>query len=240
MSFPTTHWTMLAEATLNGDTRGRQALEQMCREYHRPVFKVLRVRGFSEVEAEDLTQQFFLLLFETQAWKRADRQRGKFRSYLLGILTHMLQHEWAAQYRQKRGGGQVIESLEAVQSDGTEVTAPEEAETALTFDREWALRLIQAAFSHVESEYAEAGRAEEFAVLRRFLPGVEAPLRYDEAARLLGRTEGVVKSQIHRLRDGYRRTLRAMVAHTVSAAHEVDEELAYLHTVLTLPQRDTA
>ena len=64
---------MLAEATLNGDTQGRMALEQMCRDYYRPVFVVLRACGFAADEAEDLTQEFFLRLFESNAWKRADR-----------------------------------------------------------------------------------------------------------------------------------------------------------------------
>jgi RNA polymerase sigma-70 factor (ECF subfamily) len=86
MSFPTTHWTLLAEATLHGDTRGRCALEQMCRDYHRPVFVVLRARGFAPAEAEDLTQDFFLRLFESKAWKRAERGKGRFRSFLLGAL----------------------------------------------------------------------------------------------------------------------------------------------------------
>lgn len=229
---------MLAEATLNGDTRGRSALEQMCREYHRPVFVVLRARGFGEDEAEDLTQQFFLELFETEAWKRAERGKGRFRSFLLGTLTHMLQHEWTAKTRLKRGGGACAESLEAARENGDELAAADDPHMEIVFDREWALRLIQAAFAKVEGDFAEAGRAEEFAVLRRFLPGVEKPLRYDEAAHLLGKTEGVVKSLIHRLRESYRGTLRSLVARTVSAAHEVDEELAYLHTVLAAPPRD--
>jgi RNA polymerase sigma-70 factor (ECF subfamily) len=229
---------MLAEATLNGDTRGRSALEQMCREYHRPVFVVLRARGFAEQEAEDLTQDFFLRLFESSAWKRAERGKGRFRSFLLGTLTHMLQHVWVSSQRQKRGGGTRIESLEAAQEKGGEAAAADEGNTEMVFDREWALRLIQSAFAKVEGEFEEAGRAEEFAVLRRFLPGVEVPLRYDEAARLLGKSEGLVKSMIHRLRDDYRRALRGLVARTVSAAHEVDEELAYLHQVLAAPPRD--
>jgi RNA polymerase sigma-70 factor (ECF subfamily) len=240
MSFPTTHWTLLAEATLNGDTRGRSALEQMCRDYHRPVFVVLRARGFAEEEAEDLTQDFFLRLFESKAWKRAERSKGRFRSFLLGTLTHMLQHVWAAGQRQKRGGGTRTESLEAAQENGEMPAAPDEGNAETVFDREWALGLIQTAFVKVEGEFEDAGRAEEFAVLRRFLPGVEVPLRYDEAARLLGKSEGLVKSMIHRLRDDYRRALRALVARTVSAAHEVDEELAYLHQVLAAPPHDAA
>jgi RNA polymerase sigma-70 factor (ECF subfamily) len=231
---------MLAEATLSGDTHGRSALEQMCRDYHKPVFVVLRARGFAEQEAEDLTQDFFLRLFESQAWKRADREKGRFRSFLLGTLTHMLQHVWTAGQRQKRGGGTWTESLEAAQENGAISVAADDGSTEMMFDREWALRLIQAAFAKVEGDFVEAGRGGEFAVLRRFLPGVEVPLRYDEAARLLGKSEGLVKSMIHRLRDDYRRTLRGLVARTVSAAHEVDEELAYLHQVLAAPPRDAA
>jgi DNA-directed RNA polymerase specialized sigma24 family protein len=230
---------MLAEATLNGDTQGRMALEQMCRDYHRPVFVVLRARGFAEDEAEDLTQDFFLRLFESNAWKRADRGKGRFRSFLLGILTHMLQHEWTAEHRQKRGGGTPVESLEAAQEYGEGPVALDDGTTAPVFDQEWALRLIQSAFAKVESDFAAAGRAGEFAVLRRFLPGLEMPLRYDEAAQLLGKSDGVVKSMIHRLREDYRRALRGLVARTVSAAHEVDEELAYLHQVLAAPPRES-
>ena len=231
---------MLAEATLSGDTHGRSALEQMCRDYHRPVFVVLRARGYAEQEAEDLTQDFFLRLFESKAWKRAERGKGRFRSFLLGTLTHMLQHVWAAAQRQKRGGGTQTESLEAAQEQGEMPAAEDEGNMEAVFDREWALRLIQAAFAKVEEEFEEAGRASEFAVLRRFLPGVDVPLRYDEAAQLLGKSEGLVKSMIHRLRDDYRRALRALVARTVSAAHEVDEELAYLHQVLAAPARGPA
>jgi DNA-directed RNA polymerase specialized sigma24 family protein len=238
MSFPTTHWTMLAEATLNGDTAGRLALERMCREYHKPVFVVLRARGFAEDEAEDLTQDFFVRLFESNAWKRAERDKGRFRSFLLGTLTHMLQHVWTAGQRQKRGGGMHPESLDLLQEGGDVAVAADEGATEMMFDREWALRLIQSAFALVEGQFAEAGRTSDFEVLRRFLPGVESPLRYDEAARLLGKSEVLVKSMIHRLRDDYRRALRGLVARTVSAANEVDEELVYLHQVLTTPPPD--
>ncbi len=57
-------------------------------------------------------------------------------------------------------------SLEAAQANGEEVAASDDPHTEIVFDREWALRLIQAAFAKVEGDFAEAGRAEEFAVLR--------------------------------------------------------------------------
>jgi RNA polymerase sigma-70 factor (ECF subfamily) len=234
VSFPTTNWTLLAAATLDGNTQGRAALEALCRDYRRPVHAVLSARGFAAQEAEDLTQEFFLSLFETRAWKRADRDRGRFRSFLLGALAHMLDHVWRARFAQKRGGGESPVSLDAAADAGFEIAAPETMRSDV-FDREWALGLIQAAFAEVEREFAGAARVEEFAVLRRFLPGIEAPLRYDEAARLLGKSEGVVKSLVHRLRTRFREAVRRSVARTVAAAHEVEEELAYLHAVLAAP-----
>jgi RNA polymerase sigma-70 factor (ECF subfamily) len=151
----------------------------------------------------------------------------------------MLDHVWRARIAQKRGGGVSPMSLDAAADAGFEIAAPDAMGSDI-FDREWALGLIQAAFAEVEREFSDGGRAEEFAVLKRFLPGVEAPLRYDEAARLLEKSEGVVKSLVHRLRERFRETLRRAVARTVAAAHEVDEELAYLHAVLAAPARETS
>ncbi len=231
MTFPTTHWTLLAAATLNGDTRGRSALEEMCREYHRPVFVVLRARGFDESEAEDLTQDFFLKLFEAQVWKRADREKGRFRTFLLTVLFNMVDHIRRAQTAQKRGGGMVAASLESLAEEGVEVPEPD-VDTAKLFDREWAIKMLQSAFARIESEFEAAGKKAEFSVLRRFLPGVEAPLKYDEAAALMSKPEGSVKAEVSRLRDRFREALRANVARTVTAAHEVDEELRHLYAVL--------
>jgi hypothetical protein len=132
------------------------------------------------------------------------------------------------------------DSLDAAGGQVAEGRIIGEADVETAFDREWALRLIRAAYLRVESDFTQEGRAGEFAVLRRFLPGVEQPVSYEDAARLLGKSDGVVKSMIHRLRRDYRAALRAQVARTVSAAHEVDEELAYLHQVLKSPPRTTA
>src|SRR5258708_11221906 len=64
MYFPTTQWSLLARASLHGETTARQALEDLCHRYWLPLHRYIRARGYAEAEAQDLTQGFFLHLLE--------------------------------------------------------------------------------------------------------------------------------------------------------------------------------
>ena len=59
-----------------------------------PLYTNVRRRGSSE-DAQDLTQAFFVRLFERDSLARADKHRGRFRSFLLSSLKHFLINEWA-------------------------------------------------------------------------------------------------------------------------------------------------
>jgi RNA polymerase sigma-70 factor (ECF subfamily) len=83
----------------------------------------------------------------------------------------------------------------------------------------------------------EKGR--EFEVLRQFLPGCDAPPTLEDAAASLGTNVNAFKAALHRLRERFRELLRTEVSKTVSAPHEVEEELQYLRSLLlhVPPQR---
>jgi RNA polymerase sigma-70 factor (ECF subfamily) len=146
-------------------------------------------------------------------------------------LNHLTMQHWRNQHREKRGGDLRRESLDALLEQGLEV-----AESAMpdadVFDREWAFALVGEAVGAVETEFAGRGQQREFALLRRFLPGLGAPPSYEDAARELGLSDSAMKAAVHRLRQRFREVLRAAVARTVAAPHEVDEELRYLGTLL--------
>jgi RNA polymerase sigma-70 factor (ECF subfamily) len=231
MAFPTTRWTLLAEATLHGDAAGRAALGQLCEQYRRPVVVYLEGRGLRREEAQDAAQDFLLKLVESGAWKRADQARGRFRTFLLAILNHTMMQAARNAHREKRGGGMPLESLDALAEQGCELADGAVPDAAL-FDREWAFTLVAETVAAVETEFAGRGQQREFALLRCFLPGPGAPPSYDDAARELGLSDSALKAAVHRLRQRFREVLRAAVARTVSAPHEVDEELRYLGTLL--------
>lgn len=223
---------MLAAATLNGDPAGRAALAKICAEYRAPVINFLRSRGHSAEAAEDLAQEFFVHLLESAAWKRADRARGRFRTFLLGALMHVLDHIRERTHAAKRGGGLGMESLDALLEAGFE-PASIPAETGRLFDREWALSLVESTLLALEDEFAQdaAGKA-TFSVLKRFLPGAELGLSSEEAAQALGVPVATAKTWVHRLRQRFRERLRAAVALTVSAPHEIEGELTHLREIL--------
>ena len=85
-------------------THAREALEKLCKAYWYPLFAFVRSRGHSTVDAQDLTQAFFARIIETDGFASADRERGRFRSYLLGAMKHFLANEWHRAKTQKRGG----------------------------------------------------------------------------------------------------------------------------------------
>jgi len=219
-------------ATLNGDTSSRAALAQMCADYREPLVIFLISRGYDNPTSEDLVQEFFLKLLESRAWKRADRERGRFRTFLLGALMHVTTHAREKADAAKRGGGIEHDSLDVLAEEGFEQgKIPQEIERR--FDSDWAFGLIKNTLHALADEFAADGCAEEFAALRCFLPGVEAPPSYEELSAKLRQPVAALKTKVHRMRGRFRELLRTAVARTVSAPHEVDEELAYLRTLLS-------
>lgn len=228
--FPTTNWGRLAQATRSGDSTGREALSVLCQEYRPPVVAYLRRRGWEESEAQDLAQEFFLRLLESRAWQRADPARGRFRTFLLGALAHVVLHEMERKGAAKRGEA-FLTSLDAMADEGFE--PPGFPPDAVAFDREWALSVVDQAFSALKRRFEEDGASAEFAVLQNFLPGAAGLLSYEVAAERLGSSLPKLKTNVHRLRQDFRFFLRAAVAQTVATPMDVDDELLHLRQVLS-------
>jgi DNA-directed RNA polymerase specialized sigma24 family protein len=232
MYFPTTHWTLLAKATINGETEARSALGELCQRYWSPLKQFIRSRGYSEAEAEDLTQEFLIHLLERSALRKPDPLRGKFRSFLLGALANFLSHERERRFAQKRGGQLQHLSFETLEQSEASFGPPLPDGEVAAFDRTWALTVVRIALERVERDYLEASKCELFAVLRAFLPGGNLPPSYEDAAAQAGLSVAAFNSEIHRLRRSFRECVYAEVIGTVGAPHEIDEEIAHLYRVL--------
>ncbi|PWU08290.1 MAG: hypothetical protein C5B50_29875 [Verrucomicrobia bacterium] len=232
MAFPTTNWSALAKATLHGDEQARGALESLCRDYWSAVHAFIRSRGVIEAEAQDLTQRFLAHVVEKSLFSRADPLRGRFRSFLLGALVRFLRD--AAQKREalKRGGGVPHVSLEgSIEQSGVEPSTSE-ADKVSSFDREWALSILERALGRIRSELSQNRPQSHYTVLKTFLPtGADAP-SYEQAASDLRISASALRSEVHRLRLRFRDLVRQEVAKTVSAPHEVVPEMDYLQSVL--------
>lgn len=224
MTFPDTTWTVLAQATIHGGESERAALGKLCERYWKPVASVMRSRGVPADRVEDLTQDFFVRLMEGGFFRRAERERGKFRSFLMNALKNFLADDARRTMAEKRGG-----QLERVElKDDVEMVEDDE----MRFDFAWAEALFDAAVEEVGKGMTERRGERGWEALRGFLTGTGPTLDYRELGDLLEIGEGGAKAEVSRMRAKFREQLRREVANTVGAPHEVDEELAYLKEVI--------
>ncbi|HEU5396062.1 MAG TPA: sigma-70 family RNA polymerase sigma factor [Verrucomicrobiae bacterium] len=231
--FATTRWSQVLTAGSNNSTEARSALEKLCQTYWYPLYAYVRWRGYSPEDAQDHTQEFFARLLERRWLERADRERGKFRSYLLSAMNHFLANEWHKARAQKRGGGAPSVPLQFDTAETRYGHEPADHRTPeQNYERRWALALLEEVLRRLAEDYRRDGRAELFAELKGCLVGESALQPYAELALKLQVTEGTVKSAVHRLRLRYRQLLREEIANTVAAPGEVNDELHHLFAVL--------
>jgi RNA polymerase sigma factor (sigma-70 family) len=231
-AFPQTQWSVVILAGQSDAGRRHKAFELLFRAYWYPLFSHLRSRGIGRVEAEDLLQGFFVHLVERETLARADRLKGSFRAFLIGCLRNFLANEREHATAAKRGGRASPISLDFDSAESSLIAeGPGPAEDAeRDFDQRWAYLLMHRALRELEMDYAE--RRPIYLALKEFLTHANEDSRAQVAARL-GMSDGAVKVAIHRLRARYRELLRAEVAKTVSAPHEIDAELRHLYDMLT-------
>lgn len=229
--FPNTSWGIVLAA--RDDESGREAFSTLGRRYWSPIYGSLQRQGFAPADAEDLVQGFFLHLIEHHTVARANPERGRFRSFLLGALRWFLANEHERERARKRGGESVFVPIDSGEVESALQHDRESRATLdLQFDRQWARALVRNALSALRAEYVESGQAQAYAILQPYLdPGVETP-SYATLATQLDRNEGAVKVAVHRLRGRFREVLRREVECTVATAQEVEDELAYLRDVL--------
>jgi RNA polymerase sigma factor (sigma-70 family) len=231
--FATTHWSVVLAAARSDTTRAQAALARLCQTYWYPLYAYVRRRGYEAHDAQDLTQEFFARLLEHKWLAQADRERGRFRTFLLTAMSHFLANEWDKARAQKRGGAVQIVPL---QLDSAETRYGQEPADPLTpeqcYDRRWALALLDEVLKELRQEHLAAGSLELFDTLKPCLVGDRQAQPYAALGASLGMTEGAVKVAVHRLRQRYRQLLRDEIAQTVASPEEVTEEMRHLFTVL--------
>jgi DNA-directed RNA polymerase specialized sigma24 family protein len=236
--FVSTRWTVVLAA---GDSRlssarALEALSELCRIYWRPLYLFLLREGIGAEDAQDLTQSFFSELIRDRSFMRADREKGRFRSFLLGALKHFVADARDREQAQKRGGGKIREPFdEATISEAeSQVARNERWQADRVYDREWAETLLRQALARLAQECAFAGKEALFEALKSHLsPDGEEAIPYHELSARVRKPAATLRKDVERLRSRYGEILREEVGGTVTDPAEVDEELRYLCQALS-------
>jgi RNA polymerase sigma-70 factor (ECF subfamily) len=212
----------------------QQALSGFCEAYWPPLYSFLRHRGFSPADAQDLVQGFFALLLEQNSLTRADQQKGRLRTFLLGSLQNFLYNEYDRARALKRGGGRQIVSIEEHLPEAeAAMLATAHLSDAGCYDLVWASTIVSRAWQSLQNDFVAEGKAEWLEELRPFVAGGSVvPLNQEQAAARLGVSIATLRTWLSRLRQRYRESLRTEVASTVSNPADVDQELHHLYQIL--------
>lgn len=226
--FPTTLWTVVLEAGAESEAVRRNALEALIRTYWRPVYFYIRRRNGDRESAKDLTQGFFAVLLEREAFDGLRPDGGKFRSYLLTALRNFLSDAAGRDRALKRGGGQLAVPMdfESVERDSEPAVATESPDDA--FRKEWALRVIAEALAALRTDYEASGRAREFEAFCRHLSYTGDLPTYAELGRTLGLTESDVRNRLHAARMRYAQAILGVLRGATRTDAEAEEELREL------------
>ena len=240
--FAPTQWSVILAAgrsQVNPEV-AQAALGQLCQTYWAPLYTFVRCRGSSSHDAQDITQSFFAYLIEHKIYAHANREKGKFRSFLLASIKNFLSDSRDREQALKRGGGR----------ESSSVGRRAGRRGGITFsDTRWFQRWEHrrpyfrtelgrdaggAGLERVATDYKVEGKSELFEELKVFLAAGAEPLpTYDQLATRLGMPTSTLRSHVTRLRARYREALRAEVRRTVDTESEVDGELHELLRVLT-------
>jgi len=237
--FVTTRWSVILSCSDSGgdEQKTRKALAELCKIYWRPVFAFICRQGHSVPEAQDLTQDFFVMVLKGRFLERAERNRGRFRSLVLKALQNFLRDAADKRHTQKRGGDVQFVSWDewmaeapsrlSIPTQDSESWSPERI-----FDVRWAATLVERALRRLGDECEKRGRRRVFDVLSVCLTAEREDVSYAKFSKTLGLSEAALKSLVHRFRERYRALLREEVARTVDKPDEIEDELRYLCSAL--------
>ncbi|MCL2648935.1 MAG: hypothetical protein FWD61_18375 [Phycisphaerales bacterium] len=240
VSFSPTQWTVILAAVnaegVETESRARAALEKLAKTYWYPLYAFIRRRGIPATEAEDLTQAFFARLLEKGTLTTVDREKGKFRSFLLASVTNFLANESDKAQTLKRGGGGVWgggRRMISLDAGDAEVRYRRELADDMTpervFEQRWAWTVLDHVMARLREAYQAKGQGELFESLKGVLTeGRGREVSYAKLGADLNMAEGTVAVAAHRLRRAYRKLLRNQIAQTVADPALIDEEIRYL------------
>lgn len=230
-AFETTQWSVVLAAAHRSSAESHEAMSRLCQAYYLPLYAFARSRVGDPEQARDLIQTFFAALLEKDFLRPVDRNKGRFRAFMLTALKRLMANEWDKHSAKKRGGDRSVVSIDFGRA---ERLFRDERSTALTaeqhFDRAWVRSLLDHVFEQLRSEFERDDKAEQFQMLREFITPGGNPAAMAEVSVRLMLSEGAARVAVHRLRKRFRQVLREQVAQTVADLAEVEDEIRSLFT----------
>jgi len=236
--FQATHWPDILAARTFTDQRRRELVGAIIGRYWKPVYCYLRRKGYANAKAKDLTQGFFQeVVLGRELIQQADRQKGRFRTFLLTALGRYVASIHRAEGARKRRPEAGHIYLEGIDWSGTPLPT-DRATPDQAFTYVWASALLDEVIAAVEAGCSKDKQETHWAVFRA---RVIRPIREDAEPPSLEKVcadfgipnEKAASNMITTVKRRFQRTLRVRVRQFVATDDEVDVEILDLMRILS-------
>jgi len=155
-AFLTTHWS-LVEHIQSEDDKDRVLIGLLLDRYWKPVYCYLRHKGYDNEGAKDMTQGFFHeVVLNKDLVVRANKAKGRFRTFLLHALDQYLLNEKRKQTTQKRSPKGKLVSFDII-SPPALPEAVSRLNPADSYNYAWTASMLDQVLSEVEAKCLEEG-----------------------------------------------------------------------------------
>lgn len=236
--FPATEWTLVARAGESGHPR-RPALAELVRRYQEPLRShLICIRRIDPNEAADLLQGFLTSqVVERGLIRRAERSKGRFRTFILMALDRFVKNRFREARAAKRAPDRA-----ATLDEHADFAHPGAA-PADSFDAAWARQVLNDAIARMQRDCAMTGRPDlwgvfEARILRPAFERVE-PLPYSELVRQfnLG-SPSQASNVLITAKRMFQRCLTAVIAEYEPDAAAIEREILELRDIVSRPAPD--
>ena len=213
--FQTTEWTQVQKSGLNQAVMGELYLK-----YRKPVYLYLRGRGFKDDQARELIQDFFTeKVLGQQLFHKADRSKGKFRTFLLTAIRNYA----IDRHRTAKPMQQLDDDLDHPSHEGN---------PSKVFNRAWAAQILEQTLQELEAECEMHAKHQHWNVFRLWL--IEPDLSSDKPdmtslCKKLGINDASkAYNMISNMKGRFKVIMRRCLQRQVSTERQVDEEIQSL------------
>jgi RNA polymerase sigma-70 factor (ECF subfamily) len=240
--FPSTHWSIVGDAGhAAAEEAKRQAIQAIIVRYSPALlWYLVRNRRLKPNDADDVLQSFIterVLIGELMSV--ADKERGRFRSFLITTLNRFHSNYRRSENARKRA------PEHRVSLDGPIEAACADSRHADTFDVAWAREVLAEAVQTMRKHCVAIGRADLWRIFeaRILLPTLEdaPPVSYsDLVAELHFSSPTQASNALVTAQRNFIRILRSIVGRYESDSVAIDDEINDLKRILSSAGAESA
>jgi DNA-directed RNA polymerase specialized sigma24 family protein len=216
---------VVAAGSADANERAR-AFETLVTAYWMPLYKYVRIKWNKTTEdAQDLTQGFFAEALEKNFFARYDPAKAKFRTFVRTCLDGFVANDEKASKRKKRGGDQIIVSLDFEEAEHQLQVAQPPALSALDdyFEKEWARSVFTLSLDALRKQLETSGKSVHLKLFERYVLD-ETEERSTAGYKELAKEFGIKTTDVTNYLAYARREFRRIILEKLRELTANDEE----------------